>query len=78
MPILTLNSMRRAQHGNQAGRVDTHGAKLVVVYECRAIDSDIVPPEVFAGMVLVSLATSILAPVVLRQTLKPQTGSPKG
>ena len=42
---------------------------LVVVYECRAVAGDIVPPEVFAGMVLVSLATSIVSPVVLRMTL---------
>jgi Kef-type K+ transport system membrane component KefB len=42
---------------------------LVVIYECRAIDDQIVPPEVFAGMVLVSLATSIVSPVALRRML---------
>lgn len=42
---------------------------LVVVYECQAIDERIVPPEVFAGMVLVSLATSIVSPIALRRML---------
>ncbi len=42
---------------------------LVVIYECRQIDERIVPSEVFAGMVFVSLATSILSPVILRWTL---------
>jgi Kef-type K+ transport system membrane component KefB len=42
---------------------------LVVIYECRAVAGDIVSPEVFAGMVVVSLATSIVSPVVLRMTL---------
>ncbi len=42
---------------------------LVVMYECRAIDERIVPSEVFAGMVLVSLATCIVAPILLRQML---------
>lgn len=50
---------------------------LVVIYECRAIDSSIVPPEVFTGMVLVSLATSTLAPVALRLILNTQSGSPE-
>ena len=42
---------------------------LVVIYECAAIDSRIVTSEVFAGMVLVSLATSVVAPVALRWIL---------
>ncbi len=42
---------------------------LVVVYEARLIDPRIVPPEVFAGMVVVSIGTSILSPVVLRRML---------
>ncbi|HMB73874.1 MAG TPA: cation:proton antiporter [Gammaproteobacteria bacterium] len=42
---------------------------LVVVYECRAVDPGIVPPEVFAAMVLVSLGTSIVAPITLRRLL---------
>lgn len=42
---------------------------LVVIYECRAIDARIVPPELFAGIVLVSLATSIFSPIVLRSIL---------
>jgi Kef-type K+ transport system membrane component KefB len=42
---------------------------LVVIYECRAIDERIVSPEVFAAMVFVALATSIAAPIALRQML---------
>ncbi|MGE0621395.1 MAG: cation:proton antiporter [Pseudomonadales bacterium] len=42
---------------------------LVVIYECLAIDERIVPPEVFAGMILVVLATSVFAPVALRRLL---------
>jgi Kef-type K+ transport system membrane component KefB len=48
---------------------------LVVIYECRAIDSRIVPPEVFAGMVMVSLATSILAPIALRRILNAKSNA---
>lgn len=46
---------------------------LVVIYECRNIDERIVPSEVFAGMVFVSLATSILSPLMLRWTLTKRT-----
>ena len=42
---------------------------LVVMYACRAIDERIVPPEVFAGMVMVSLATCIVSPILLRRML---------
>lgn len=42
---------------------------LVVIYECRAIDASIVPDNVFAGMVLVSLATCIVSPIILRRTM---------
>ncbi len=42
---------------------------LVVVYECRLIDPEIVPPTVFSGMVLVSLGTSMLSPILLRRLL---------
>ena len=42
---------------------------LVVIYECRAIDERLVSPEVFAGMVLVTLATCIASPVMLRRLL---------
>ena len=42
---------------------------LVVIYECRAIDDSIVSPEVFAGMVLVSLGTCIVSPIVLRRMI---------
>ena len=46
---------------------------LVVVYECQAIDNRIVPPEMFAGIVLVSLITSIVSPIALRRTLSAGT-----
>ena len=42
---------------------------LVVMYECRAIDERIVPPDIFAAMVLVSLASCIVAPILLRRML---------
>lgn len=42
---------------------------LVVVYACRELDERIVPPEVFAAMVVVSLATCVISPVVLRRML---------
>jgi Kef-type K+ transport system membrane component KefB len=42
---------------------------LVVMYECRALDDRIVSAEVFAGMVLLSLATCILSPILLRRML---------
>lgn len=46
---------------------------LVVMYACRTIDERIVPPEVFAGMVIVSLGTCIVSPILLRRMLsKPQ------
>jgi Kef-type K+ transport system membrane component KefB len=46
---------------------------LVVIYECQAIDERIVPPEMFAGMVLVSLVTSIISPIALRRILTART-----
>jgi Kef-type K+ transport system membrane component KefB len=42
---------------------------LVVVYECRAIDLVVVPDVVFAGVILLSLGTSIVAPIALRRLL---------
>ena len=42
---------------------------LVVLYECRVIDPRIVPSEVFAGMVLVCLLSSVFAPILLRRML---------
>ncbi len=42
---------------------------LVVIYECRAISDELVSPEVFAAMVLVSLVSCIAAPILLRKTL---------
>jgi len=46
---------------------------LVVIYECQVIDNRIVPPEMFAGIVLVSLATSIVSPIALRRILSAGT-----
>ncbi|MEE4282398.1 MAG: cation:proton antiporter [Pseudomonadales bacterium] len=42
---------------------------LVVMYTCSAIDPALVPDDVFASMVLVSLATCIVAPVMLRKMM---------
>ena len=42
---------------------------LVVMYECRVLDERIVPPDVFAAMVIVSLFTCIIPPLVLRRML---------
>ena len=43
---------------------------LVVVYQCSKLDMDLVSDEVFAAMVVVSLATSVLSPLLLRRTLR--------
>jgi Kef-type K+ transport system membrane component KefB len=43
---------------------------LVVLYQCRQLGENIVSAEVFAGMVLVSLATSIFSPLLLRHKLE--------
>ena len=51
---------------------------LVVIYECRAIDEDMVSHDVFAGIVLMSLATCIVAPVALRRMLSAQSLSVQG
>lgn len=48
---------------------------LVVVYECRAISDQVVPSDVFAGMVLVSIMTCTASPIVLRRMLR---SSPPG
>lgn len=48
---------------------------LVVVYEYQAIDERIIPPAVLAGMVLVSLASSIVSPIALRRMLNVERGS---
>ena len=49
---------------------------LVVVYECRALAPGVVTAEVFAGMVLVSLATCITSPILLRRLLDGSPGNP--
>jgi Kef-type K+ transport system membrane component KefB len=43
---------------------------LVVIYECRAVSDQVVSSEVFAGMVLVSIVTSTVSPIVLRRMLR--------
>lgn len=43
---------------------------LVVLYECRALDDRIISSEVFASIVMVSLITCIISPIILRQMLK--------
>lgn len=43
---------------------------LVVIYQCSKVGEDIVSPEVFAAMVVVSLASSIFAPLLLRSLLR--------
>ena len=42
---------------------------LVVVYQCSKLDGELVSDEVFAAMVVVSLVSSILSPLLLRRTL---------
>ncbi len=42
---------------------------LVVMYACREINSAVVSEEVFASMVLMSLATCVVAPIALRHQL---------
>jgi len=43
---------------------------LVVLYACQTVDPGVVPDEVFAGMVLASLITCIVSPLVTRRLLK--------
>jgi Kef-type K+ transport system membrane component KefB len=43
---------------------------LVVLYQCSDLGKDIVSQEVFAAMVVVSLASSILAPLLLHRLLR--------
>ncbi len=42
---------------------------LVVMYACRAIDEQVVPDEIFSAMVLVSLVTCTVSPILLRRML---------
>jgi Kef-type K+ transport system membrane component KefB len=42
---------------------------MVILYQCRQLSKDIVPDEVFAGVVLVTAATTIACPLVLRPLL---------
>jgi Kef-type K+ transport system membrane component KefB len=43
---------------------------LVVLYACQTVDPSVVPDEVFAGMVLASLITCIVSPLVTRRLLR--------
>lgn len=43
---------------------------LVVIYQCSKVGEDIISAEVFAAMVVVSLASSIFAPLLLRSLLR--------
>ena len=39
---------------------------MVVLYQCHLLGQDVIPDKLFGAMVLVSVVTSILAPMVLR------------
>ena len=39
---------------------------LIIMHQCRQFGDDLISEEVFAGMVLLSVATSIMAPIMLR------------
>lgn len=65
--ILSMSSREAVNLG--VSMVPRAEIALVVIYECRAIDAGIVPSEVFAGMIIVSLASSIVAPIALRRML---------
>ena len=43
---------------------------LVVIYQCSQFGESIVSQEVFAGMIIVSLATSVFSPLLLRRALE--------
>ena len=65
--LLTMSSAEATKLG--VSMIPRAEIALVVIYECRAIDSEIVPTEVFAGMIAVSLATCVIAPIALRRLL---------
>lgn len=46
---------------------------LLVVYQCSQLGNDVVPPDVFAGIVIASILTSIAAPPLVRWLLIQQT-----
>jgi len=43
---------------------------MVIVYQCRQLGERVVPDEILAGMVLVTAATAIVCPLILRPLLK--------
>lgn len=65
--LLTMNRQDAVNLG--VSMVPRAEIALVVIYECRAVAPDVVPPEVFAGMVMAALATSVVSPLVLRWSL---------
>ena len=48
---------------------------MIIVYQCRQLGGDVIPEEIFAAMVLVAVATSITAPLILRPVLLRQSRS---
>jgi len=40
---------------------------MVVIHQCRQFGTDVVPDRVFAAMILLAVATSVLAPIALRR-----------
>lgn len=45
---------------------------LVIMFQCRQLGENFISEEIFASMVLVSLTTSIVAPLMLRSLLAPK------
>jgi len=46
---------------------------MVIIYQCQQLGDDVVPDNVFSAMVVVSVMTSILAPLILRSLLTKQS-----
>jgi Kef-type K+ transport system membrane component KefB len=42
---------------------------MIIIYQCGIFGSNIISSEVFAAMVLMTIMTSVIAPVVLRAML---------
>jgi len=47
---------------------------LLIIYQCSQLGEGVVPQEVFAGMVVASLLTSVVAPPLVRILLLQRTG----
>ena len=50
---------------------------MVIIYQCHQLGDDVIPDNVFAAMVVVSVMTSILAPLILRSLLTKQSREDK-